>query len=313
MTNQFSLFKRLSVTIASAVTLSLSLWSIPTLAKDPFRSTKPHQIGDNTEAAFKAIFEKGNYPEAKGYLQKAEASEPNDPLVYALLASLAYNENEQDNLRKYASLTRQTAASLTRTDPLRGNIYTAVSLFLEGASSIQSDGPLGAVTKLQKVFQYLDEAKKISPNDPELNLVKGYMDLMLAVHLPFSDPSEGIKQLETAKPEYLAERGIALGYRDMKQYDRALTYANSALAKTPNNPEVRALKAQILYRQGKFNEAKNDFGAALAKPEILPNGTVKQLFLEQCQNQNKIDNKGRNCRALRDTIQKGAVKLPSLD
>lgn len=324
MTNQSSVFKRLSVAIATAATLSLSLWSSSTLAGDPFRpsNSNPHNIGKYTEQAFKAIFEKGNYPDAKRYLQQAEASEPNEPLVYAMRASVAYTDEDKDTLKTYATKTRETAENLARTDPLRGKIYTAVGLFLEGAASFQKDNnPLEALTKLQKVVQYMDEAKKIAPDDPELNLLKGYMDLMLAVNLPFSDPSQGIDQLQkNAKPEYLAERGIALGYRDLKKYDKALDYVQRALAKTPDNPELHHLKAQILHRQGEkqknpslLQQAKNDFNAALAKPELLPQSTVKQIFLEQCQNQNQIDNKGRNCRALRDTIQAGAVKLPSLD
>jgi hypothetical protein len=38
--------------------------------------------------------------------------------------------------------------------------------------------------------------KKVDPNDPELNLITGYMDLMLAVNLPFSDPAQAIERLE---------------------------------------------------------------------------------------------------------------------
>jgi hypothetical protein len=73
-------------------------------------------------------------------------------------------------------------------------------------------GPVGALSKLQKVFQYLDEAKKIDPKDPELNLLTGYMDLMLAVNLPFSDPAQAVEKLEKyAAPSYLAYRGIAVG------------------------------------------------------------------------------------------------------
>ena len=50
---------------------------------------------------------------------------------------------------------------------------------------------------LQQVFSELDEAESINPSDPELNLIKGYMDLMLAVNLPFSNPEGAISQMST--------------------------------------------------------------------------------------------------------------------
>ncbi len=70
--------------------IALNLWVSPSLAGDPFRDREPHQIGDQTEAAFKAIFQQGNYPEAERYLEQAVSKEPNEPLAYAMKASLAY-------------------------------------------------------------------------------------------------------------------------------------------------------------------------------------------------------------------------------
>jgi tetratricopeptide (TPR) repeat protein len=97
------------------------------------------------------------------------------------------------------------------------------------------------------VFQYLETAEKANPTDPELNLLKGYMDLILAVNLPFSSPQEAIERLETyGSPDYLVDRGIALAYRNLKQYDQALQFIDNALKATPNNPELMYLKGQIL-------------------------------------------------------------------
>lgn len=70
--------------IAPTAALTLSLLSNPTWAADPFRTANRHPIGDRTEAAFKAVFQDGNYTAAQDYLKQAETSEPNEPLAYAM-------------------------------------------------------------------------------------------------------------------------------------------------------------------------------------------------------------------------------------
>ena len=62
--------------------------------------------------------------------------------------------------------------------------------FLDGAYVYNEKGALEAINKLQLVFKYLDRAEDVDPKDPELNLIKGYMDLLLAVNLPFSKPEQ---------------------------------------------------------------------------------------------------------------------------
>lgn len=304
MKNWFPAPKRTATALGSAAAMVLGLWVTPTLAGDPFRSSEPRDIGTNTEAAFDSIFKEGNYKEAERYLRVAESTEPNEPLVYALLASLAYTQEDWSTLKSYASKTLQTAEQLTSTDPLRGNLYTAVGHFLEGAYQFTQEGPVGALTKLQRVFKYLDEAKKIDANDPELNLLTGYMDLMLAVNLPFSDPAQAISKLENyADPDYLAYRGIAVGYRDLKQYSKALEFADRALQLAPDNPEVLYLKAQILVSQGKNQEALELFNKALEKKAQLPTESVAQMTFERCKTQNRLDQGSRNCDGERDQVR----------
>ncbi len=301
--------KRTVTALASAAAVVLGLWVTPTFAGDPFRSTNPRAIGDNTEAAFESIFKEGNYKAAKGYLQKAEASEPNEPLAYAMLASLAYTEQDWETVNRYAAKTLQTAEQLTRTDPLRGNLYTAAGHFLEGAYNYKKEGPVGALDKLQKVFQALDQAKKEDANDPELNLLTGYMDMMLAVNLPFSNPAKAIEKLEKyGNPKYLAYRGIAVGYRDLKKHDKAMEFVDRALQLTPNNPEVLYLKAQILRNQGKKPQSLDFFKKALEKQAQLPKSSVAQITYEQCRLQKEMDtsNSNRDCKAEMDKIRQGS-------
>lgn len=281
-------------TIASVGAFTLSLWASPTLAQDPFRATYQHSIGEKTEAAFRAIFEQGNYTLAERYLQQAQSSEPNEPLAYAMRASLAYSKNQDFNsLEEYGKKTLETAEQLIRKDPLRGNLYAAVGHFLQGAAVVSREGTVkgtpAALGELRQVYSYLDRAEAISPTDPELNLVRGYMDLMLAVNLPFANPEQAIARLEKfAGPRHLAYRGLALAYRDLKQYPQAITSVDRALRSAANNPELYYLKGQILSSQGKrqnnqsiLREAVKNFDLAIAKKDQLPADLVKQIERER--------------------------------
>ncbi|PLZ16283.1 Sll0314/Alr1548 family TPR repeat-containing protein [Fischerella thermalis] len=281
------------VQVSLAATLVLNVWVNPSVAADPFRTKEARNIGDKTEAAFKAIFQQGDYKAAEAYLQQALVSEPNEPLAHAMKASLAYTNKDWTTLDTYSKKTLEIGQKLIASDPLRGNIYTAVGHFLEGAALVRRQGTVNgatqALSKLQEVYKYLDKAEAISPNDPELNLLKGYMDLMLAVNLPFANPQQAIERLDkNAAPEYLADRGIAYGYRDLKKYNQALEYVNRALKATSNNPEVYYLKAQILRgmagkekNQQLLQEAVINFDQALAKKSQLPASLVKQIERER--------------------------------
>ncbi len=294
---QFRIFWRFAPFLKVTVTTSILLNILvnPSFAGDPFRSREPHKIGDRTEAVFNAIFQQGNYPAAKDALQKAVSSEPNEPLIYAIQASLAYQNQDQTNLAKYSRKTLETGQNLIASDPLRGNLYTAVGHFLEGAVILKREGTVNgaplAFSRLRKVYTYLDRAEEISANDPELNLIRGYMDLMLAVNLPFTSPDDAINRLEkNAAPGYLVDRGIALAYRDLKQHSQALDYVNRALKTTADNPEIYYLKAQILHEKGKkeksqdlIKEAIIHFDKALAKKSQLPANLVKQIEYERNQ------------------------------
>ncbi len=288
-------------TITSATVLTLSLWVNPTFAADPFRNTNQHPIGDNTEAAFKAMFKEGNYQAAERYLQQAQATEVNEPLAYALRASLAYMlDKDFDTVSSNAEKVLSTAAQLTNKDPLRGNLYTAVGHFFQGAVAISREGTVKgtpqALSALRQVYKYLDKAEAVSASDPELNLIRGYMDLMLAVNLPFSNPEQAIARLDKyAGPRYLAYRGLAIGYRDLDQHSQALQAVEQALKVTANNPELYYLKAQILAEQGKakndqsvLQEAVTNFDKAIAKKAQLPNDLVKQIERERRRTADRI-------------------------
>ncbi|MDC0833564.1 hypothetical protein AY599_17580 [Leptolyngbya valderiana BDU 20041] len=284
----------------SALMLAVSSLASVAIAGDPFRSENPHDIGDKTEKAFEAFFKDSHYPNAEAYLDDALESEADDPIVPAMKASLLYLK-EPDELeaefQEYAAATLAAADALLENDPLRGNIYLAVGHFLEGGYILKTEGVVRgvpkALQKLQLVFQHLDRAADIDATDPELNIIKGYMDLMLAVSLPFANPDRPIERLrEHAAPEYLAQRGLAVGYRDLERLDEAMEAVDRTLELTPSNPEVMYLKGQIYVEKGQHAESLAWFDRALAMREQLLDDLVRQIERERNKAQREVEENG---------------------
>jgi tetratricopeptide (TPR) repeat protein len=265
--------------------LGVLLLSTPAWAGDPFRSNDSHNIGDQTEAAFEAIFRDGDYRGAEQILAGAVQNEPNEPLVYAMKASFAYDANDMEAMKSYASQTLEAAQRLVPSDPLRGNLYIAVAYFLEGGYLLKKGSYLQAVGKTGTVFEYLDKATAINPNDPEVNLLRGYLDLFLSRYTPFSQSQQVISRFEQyAAPDYLRYRALATTYRDLEKYDLAMDNIDRALAVTPNNPELQYLKGQFLRNEGrrtmdlsKLQQAEKYYQMALQKQDQLSRALIVQL------------------------------------
>ncbi|NJN20305.1 MAG: hypothetical protein HC812_02720 [Leptolyngbya sp. RL_3_1] len=269
---------------------------MPAFAGDPFRTSSPRtSISESTEAAFYAVFRDGDYVTAQSLLDDADAT-ATDPLHHAMLASLAYLEGEAGlpELLNRALLTQDAAAGLMRRDPLRGHLYGAVGIFLEGAHVLQTQGIARGTPQvlgmLQDVFDEMDAAERIDPNDPELSLIKGFMDLLLAVNLPFANPEQAIARLAAhGRPVYVAQRGIAVGYRDLGEYEQALEAVNAALVAVDNakagentNPDLLQLKAQILAGMGERENSAAVYTEALTYTDQLPAATVARLIFDRC-------------------------------
>lgn len=280
-----SAFTQRLLSIAGVSILTTSLWVSGALAGDPFRTgNQARPIGPETEAAFKSLFEQGNYSQAQPYLQAALESEPSEPLSYVMQALLAYRQNDQAAFKRYAMQTRNAGERLGKADPLRSHIYIGVGNFLEvgaaisGSSASPLSGSSLTSSQVQQGFKALDAAAAIAPNDPELNLVKGFVDLLLAANFPFSSPDSAIERLEDyAEPDYIVHRGLAIYYRDQDQPAKALGAVEQALQSAPGNPELLYSKGQILAAQGKQRESLALFEQALAKRSQLPASLVKQI------------------------------------
>jgi tetratricopeptide (TPR) repeat protein len=284
-------FRSTSRMIGAAI-VALGLWAGSVLAQDPFRTTNARPISESTGKAFEAFFKQGNYKAAADYLSKAD---PNEPLTLAMKASMTYTDmlglskEEADKrpvmleqFRTYATQTRSAAEGLATKDPLRSNLYLAVSHFFDGVYAFTKEGTIKGtaqvLSELQQIMKYLNAAEAQSPNDPELNLLRGFMDVYVGLYLPLSSPTKGLERLEKyATPRYLAERGLAMGYLEMKQYDKAVEAVDRAIALAPENPELWYLKARILAKQGKDQDSVPYLEKALGKKEQLPRSLVKEM------------------------------------
>jgi tetratricopeptide (TPR) repeat protein len=295
----------------------------------PAPGSQPKQLS-NIERAKAAMFRDGDYAKAKQYLTAALNTEPDEPLTYALNTLYPFSAGNFEKVREYGEKTSKAAEKLMPTNPLRGNLYQGVGLAIMGAYEMKKSngGALSALSKLQRVFEYMDKAKKIDPNNPELNMVKGYMDLLLAVNVPFSDTNQAIDQLKNAEPRYLALRGMYIGYRDLKDYQQASVAINAALKIAPQNPEFTYYKAQLLNIVGR--EQRNDnnlresvklFEVAYQKRDRLLLSTIAQILSERCQAKNalaRVSNDG--CYGFEAQLRQdnpnqvvGLTKLPALN
>jgi tetratricopeptide (TPR) repeat protein len=254
----------------------------PASAGDPFRTKNPKPIGADTQTAFELMFKQGNYPAATKQLNKALRSEYEDPLTQGMRASVAYIDKDLQSMQIYANKTRAAAQKLMEKDKLRGHLYMGVSYLLEAGYIVTSQGVVnGAPTALglvDKLLKEIETAQEIDPNDPELNLIKGYMDMLIASVFP-SDLEKALSSLRNSAPDYLRYRGIALGYRDAKKPSEALDAVDKAITAAPDNPELRYLKGQILWMKGcsGVEAAKKEYRKALEKSKQLPSELAKQI------------------------------------
>ena len=283
--------KRLFIrgTAVGLVTVLSSLGNLA-LAGDPFRSRDPHDIGDRTEEAFEALFVEGHYPAANAAVQKAVQEEPGEPLAHALDGALAYVYEDWERLQGAAAATEQAAQNLIETDPLRGNLYLAVGHALRGGFAISEggDGPLQggpeAFSRLQQAQAALNKANDIDAEDPELNLLRGFLDLLVAGNLPFLNLDGVIAQLQKAEPNYLRHYGLAMANRFLNRPELALEEIEQAIAAAPENPHLIHFRGQVLVKLGKagndlnqLQQAEQDFVAVLAKHEQLPRPMIRHL------------------------------------
>ncbi len=263
--------------------------AMPSFAADPFRTNNARAIGGETQKAFELMFKEGNYVEAVKQLDVAVRTEASEPLLFALRASTFYAKEDYLGMQVAGKRVRSNAEALKGKDDLRAYLYIAVSDLIEAGYIVKTDGLSSAARALplvQNVFDNIKKAQDIDPNDPELNLIKGYIDMLIASVLPMSDLETALASLrQYAAPDYLKWRGIALAYRDARKPELALDAINKAIASAPNNPELNYLKGQVLWMQGGSSVpiAKKQFEIALSKAKQM-NPSLLAEIRDQCRN-----------------------------
>jgi tetratricopeptide (TPR) repeat protein len=254
------------------------------IAADPFRTgTEARPIGSALESAFHDFFRNGSYLNSSQKLKAAELENPREPLVYTLQAALAYMNEQPDKMLSLARKTGTVAQAMGSKDKARSHLYQGLAQGLEGASYYLKDGDAGLLKAFPNVSSMLleiDKARQLAPADPEVNLVVGYVQTILASQKmkPYSD---ALQSFNKAKPSYLALRGQALIYRDTKDYSQAQAMVEKALVDAPTNPELLYLKGQILALQQKPVDAIAFFDKALTLGKQLPESTKKQIRKER--------------------------------
>lgn len=279
--------KLISASLLAALVTAVT--AIPSFAADPFRTNSPREIGSETQKAFELMFKEGNYMAAVKQLDVAVRTEANEPLLYALRASTFYAKEDYLGMQVAGKRVRSNAEALKGKDNLRAYLYVAVSDLIEAGYIVKTDGISSAGRALplvQSVFDNIKKAQDIDPNDPEVNLIKGYIDMLIASVLPLSDLESALASLrQYAAPDYLKWRGIALAYRDARKPELALEAVDKAIAAAPNNPELNYLKGQVLWMQGGTGvpAAKKQFEIALSKAKQM-NPSLLVEVRDQCRN-----------------------------
>jgi tetratricopeptide (TPR) repeat protein len=260
----------------------------PAWARDPFRTTKARPIPSETAIAFDTLLREGNFRGAIPQIEKAVKTNDSEPLAHTMAALVAFFRQDMEGMRQSGQSVKQRAQALMSKDKLRGHLYLAVADLIESAYLFKTEG-VSSVPRLlplvQNVFDEMKNAQKIDPTDPELNLFKGLVDILISsvssAVIPSADVEASLVNLrQFSAPDYLKWGGITVAYRDARKTDLAMEAVDKALASAPNNPVLHYFKGQIFWMQGNILEARRYYLLALSKAPQLPDQFVIDVLSE---------------------------------
>jgi len=293
---------KLSRLALSLLAVTLVSTASPAWAKDPFRSTKARPIPTETATAFDTLFREGNFRGAIPQIERAIKANDSEPLAHTMRALVEFFRQDMNAMRQAGQSVKQRAQALMSKDKLRGHIYLAIADLIESAYLFKTEGISGVPRILPLVQNVLDEmknAQKIDPTDPELNLLKGLIDIVISsvssAIIPSTDVEASLTNLrQFSAPEYLKWGGIAVVYRDAKNTALAMEAVDKALASAPNNPVLNYFKGQIFWVKGNIPEARRYYLLTLSKSTQLPDQFVKDV-LSECV---RMTGKASDCQVL---------------
>jgi tetratricopeptide (TPR) repeat protein len=279
---------KLSRFALSLLAVTLVSTADPAWAKDPFRATKARPIPAETATAFDTLFREGNFRGAIPQIEKAIKANDSEPLAHTMRALVEFFRQDMNAMRRSGQSVKQRAQALIGKDKLRGHLYLAIADLIEASYLFKTEGISGVpriLPLVQNVFDEMKNAQKIDPTDPELNLLKGLMDILISsvssAVIPSTDVEASLANLrQFSAPDYLKWGGITVAYRDARKTDLALEAVDKALASAPNNPVLHYFKGQIFWVQGNIPEARRYYLLTLSKSPQLPDQFVKDVLSE---------------------------------
>ncbi len=293
---------KLSRFVLSLLAVTLVSTASPAWARDPFRTTKTRPIPTETATAFDTLFREGNFRGAIPQIERAIQANDSEPLAHTMGALVAFFRQDMNAMRQAGQSVKQRAQALMSKDKLRGHLYLGIGDLVESAYLFKTEGISGVPRILPLVQNVLDEmknAQKIDPTDPELNLLKGLIDIVISsvssAIIPSTDVEASLANLrQFSAPEYLKWGGIAVAYRDAKKTAQAMEAVDKALASAPNNPILSYFKGQIFWVKGNIPEARRHYLLTLSKSPQLPDQFVKDV-LSECV---RMTGKASDCQVL---------------
>ncbi len=276
--------------------LSVGLTVLVSFGASPARaSNDPFRTGDNAREmtpeiaiAMNTYFCDGNFDLLSEQMEAARLSAPQEPMIYVSMAALAYLDEDYDTIGLMIDETLTAVESLKETDPLRAHIYAGAGYGMRAAHRIVTDGLASglprALPDINAMFAEFRGARRIDANDPELNYMSGFIDLMMTRR------QRALEQFDSIEyPSHMAYRAQAMALRDMDNYSDALERVDLAISTGCDNPELYYLKAQILRLLDRPQASIRWFERALAMSDQLPETIVEQIQYERDRTELKMN------------------------
>jgi predicted Zn-dependent protease len=214
-----------------------------------------------------AEFELGEFNAALPYLNKAQQLDPGRPAPLLALAKVYVA------LRDYRRANELYEKAVTLDGRLAEAWYglgvTSRSLAEQLLNQTARQGEIKSAAKNEKIQQLLNSAVQALTRAVELDPNSGRAHLLMAESLADAGkPLEAVSEFNAAiklDPRLdAAYLGLATNYWKQHQFDQALPLLEYLLRKSPNDPEINAMMADLLDHNGDVANAEKHARIALA-------------------------------------------------
>jgi tetratricopeptide (TPR) repeat protein len=194
--------------------------------------------------AAELALQRGDYPTAENYAQRAARSAPDDPQLWFLLGYVArLNHNYALSATAFQHGLRLKPSSVQG---------------ISGLAQTYSD--MGRVAEAEKL---LKQALAVNPRQVDDLLVLGNLYLQGG---DYPDAVTYLRRAEQVKPNARSELLLAICYERQKQMDMASRYLHLAQRRAPNNPDVERSLAGYYRETGNYRKAIDQLRAIRNPP-----------------------------------------------